>query len=366
MRLGMAMQRYCKFCGAELVARARFCASCGERVLVDAAPETMNTLSDSDAAVMAGGSRTLTWLGDYPVVRNKTVAISILAVTTISVGLTSMFVIGLAVHDGNYDFLLQLVKIFAGIWFGVTLSFFLIGELVFGKLLMEVIIDDQGVTQIQRSKRARALNAAAVVGGLLTGGSRGASTAGAGMLAASRQTETYRYRDLRYAKGNPRTGEIRLWDDWHTVMQLFAPLERYEETMNRIESGLRDSARNRAPLTDIPTAVKALVSFGALVCGAFLLAGFPLAFSAWFVLPMVALTLASILSHPPQRHWLGWGLACGVAISVAVLFQVNPTALHQEGAGLALGIQLTVIGLFALFGVCAGLGVFTLSPRSHA
>lgn len=337
-----------------------------ERFGIKQMESDMNTTAASDEIAKAGSAGTLTWLGDYPVVRNKTVAISIFAVTTISVGLTAMFVIGLAVHDGNYEFLLQLVKIFAGIWFGVTLSFFLIGELVFGKLLMEVIIDDQGVTQIQRSRRAQALNAAAVVGGLLAWGSRGASTAGAGLLAASRQTETYRYRDLRHAKGNPRTGEIRLWDDWQTVMQLFAPMDRYKEAMNRIESGLRNSARNRAPLTDIPTAVKALVSFGALVCGAFLLAGFPLAFSAWFVLPMVALTLAAILSHPPRRHWLGWGLACGVAISVAVLFQVKPPALYQEGTGLALGIQLTVIGLFALFGVCAGLGVFTLRPRSDS
>ncbi len=41
------MQRFCEFCGAELVAGARFCESCGERVVVDAAPEIMSADSQS-------------------------------------------------------------------------------------------------------------------------------------------------------------------------------------------------------------------------------------------------------------------------------------------------------------------------------
>lgn len=307
----------------------------------------------------------IVWVGDYPVIRNKTVAISIFAVATISVGLLGLLLVGLAIKEGNYEFIANLLKITGGIWLGFIVAMFLVGQLFFGgKVPVEVAVDDRGVTQIQRSKRARAANAMAVVGGLFAGGAQGATTIGAGMLAASRMVESYGYGDLRVAKGNPETGEIRLWDDWHTVMQIFTPPDRYAEVMGRIEGGISRAARCRPARADIPVAAKVLVCLGAIVFGTFLLAGFPLGFSSPFVLPMVALAIGTVLSPPRLRPLLGWILAAAVVLSVAILFKTSPPSLYERGAGLALGIQLAVVGLFALFGVCAGLGVYNLRPEA--
>ncbi len=303
----------------------------------------------------------LTWIGDYPILRNRTVAISLFAVATISVGLVGLLLVGLAVGDRNYEFVAQLLKIIGGIWLGFLLLLFGIGAVFFGgKIPMEVIIDERGVIQIQRSDRAKFANRAAMIGGLLVGGARGFGAAGAGMLAASRESEGYEYRDLRVARGNPRTGEIRLKDDWHTVMQLFAPLDHYQEAMERIESGIAKAGAGRSTRTDIPAAVKVLVSLGAAVFGAFLLAGFPLTITVIGVLVLVGLTVTTIFIRPARRPMFGWGMAGLVALGVPVSFRVDPPALHEPGAGLVLGIQLAVLGLFALFGVCAGLGVFNL------
>lgn len=303
----------------------------------------------------------LTWIADYPIMRNRTVAISLLAVATISVGLVGLLLIGLAVGDGNYEFVAQLLKIIAGIWLGFLLLLFGIGRFFFGgKVLMEVIINNRGVTQIQRSDRAKSANLAAVLGGLLVGGGRGLGAAGAGMLAASRETQGCEFGDFQAARGNPRTGEIRLKDDWHTVMQLFAPVEHYGEAMRRIESGIAKAGRNRPVPKDIPVAVKALVSLVAVVFGTFLLAGFPLAITAPGLLLIVALAMTTILIRPALRPILGWVLAGLVVVGVAVAFQVDPPALSEPGAGLVLGIELAVLGLFVLFGVCSGLGVFNL------
>lgn len=307
----------------------------------------------------------IVWTGDYPVVKNKTVAISIVVVWTISCGAVGLLLVGLAVHDGNYDFVTTLLKIVGGIWLAFTVLSFLIGQFFFGgKVPVEVIVGGRGVTQIQRSRRAAAANQAAIIGGLLAGGARGSTAAGAGLLAASRQVEAFEYADLREAKANPKTGEIRLWDDWHTVMQLFVPPDRFEAVLNRIETGIAKAASRRERRTDVPVAVKVLVWLGATVFGTFLLAGFPLAFSPVFVLPMVALTCVGIVSKPPVRGWLGWALAIGIAGSVVLLFKTKPPSLHEPGSGLVLGIQLAALGLFALFGVCAGLGVFDINEQS--
>ncbi|MCB1231154.1 MAG: hypothetical protein KDN19_12840 [Verrucomicrobiae bacterium] len=303
----------------------------------------------------------LTWIGDYPILRNRTVAISLFAVATISVGLVGLLLIGLAVGDGNYEFVAQLLKIIGGIWLGFLLMLFGIGAVFFGgKMPMEVIIDERGVIQIQRSDRAKFANRAAMIGGLLVGGARGFTAAGAGMLAASRESEGFEYGDLRVVRGNARTGEIRLKDDWHTVMQIFAPAEHYDEAMRRIESGIAEAGESRLARTDIPSATKVLVSLGAVIFGAFLLAGFPLSIPIPGLLILVAITIATIVIRPEWRPIFGWVTAALVAVGVVMAFQVAPPMLSEPGAGLVLGIQLLALGLFLLFGVCAGLGVFNL------
>ncbi len=307
----------------------------------------------------------LTWVGEYPVVRNKTVAISILVVWTIACCVVGLFLVGLAVHNGNFELVRTLLSVVGGVWLALIILSFLIAQLFFGgKVVMEVVIDRSGVTQIQRSNRAKWANRAAMLGGALVGGARGATTAGAGMLAASRDAEGWAWSDLCEAKGSPDTGEIRLWDEWHTVMQVFAPREQYDEAMGRIEAGIAKASAHRKPPDDIPVAAKVLVCLGAVICGAFLLPKFPLAFSPVFAIPLVILTFVTILTRPPMRQWLGWGLATAVVVSVVAIFQTSPPSLHEPGSGLVLAIQLAVIGLFALFGLCAGLGVFNLNPPS--
>ncbi|MFK5921861.1 MAG: hypothetical protein QM496_06755 [Verrucomicrobiota bacterium] len=304
----------------------------------------------------------LRWMGDYPISGNKTVMISLLVVSTISVGLVAMLVLGLAIQEGNYQFVARILKGFGIFWLVFTGAFFLIAILFLGgKMSMEVVIDDQGVVQAMLNKRTRMASLLAIFGGLAAGGARGYSAAGAGMLAQARQVEGYAYKDLRQAKGNPQTGEIRLWDEWHTVMQFFVPLQMYQQAMERIQQGINQAATKRVPTQDIPTAVKALVVFAAVLFGGFLLLDFPLAFSFLFVIPMVILTVMTILSNPVRRRWRGWLLAGSIVISVAILFQMKPPSLYQEGAGLVIGIQLVILGLFTIFGTCAGLGVFNLN-----
>ena len=105
---------------------------------------------------MAADTKPITWAGDYPVVRNKTVAISLLAVSTISAGLAGMLLIGIAVQDGNYDFVGTLLKIVGGIWLGFTALLFLIGIVFFGgKVPVEVMIDDRGVVHDAKQACAR-------------------------------------------------------------------------------------------------------------------------------------------------------------------------------------------------------------------
>ena len=77
-------------------------------------------------------------------------------------------------------------------------------------------------------------------------------------------------------QGRCTNREIRLWDEWHTVMQIFVPLDRYDEALTPDRNPDKAKARpRRNPRTDIPTATKALTILGAILLGAFLLVDFP-------------------------------------------------------------------------------------------
>jgi len=306
----------------------------------------------------------LRWQGDYPISGNKTVLISLLVVSTISVGLVAMLVLGLAIQEGDYQYVPRILKGFTIFWLIFTGAFFLIAFLFLGgRMSMEVVIDKQGIVQAMLNKRTRFTSLLTIFGGLMAGGSRGITAAGTGILAQARQIEGFAYEDFRQAKGNPQTGEILLWDDWHTVMQLFVPLELYSQAMERIQKGIDQASTKRKPADDIPTAVKALVVFATILFGGFLLLDFPLAFSLFFVIPMVILTVITIVSNPSRRGRLGWFLAGAIVISVASLFQWHPPSLYEEGAGVVLGVQLAILALFTVFGICAGLGVFNLKSQ---
>ncbi|MCB1237524.1 MAG: hypothetical protein KDM91_20840 [Verrucomicrobiae bacterium] len=297
----------------------------------------------------------LVWEADTPIFRNKFVMGGMLAAVGIATLFLALVTTAMMVSRHRYEGIPGVLAFSAaiggGVWLllmGVSLVFFR------GGMRTRVVVDGERVTQTVVSRRADRGGLAAVLVGAASGSP---GTAGAGLIAAATRSESARFSDLQAVEVRPERGEIRLRNDWRTVMQLFAPPERFGEIVERLR--LLVAARAEpVKRADLPPLIKLPVIMGALVFGGFLLVEFPLGFDARRVLPMVALTLLAILGRPAWRRWLGWLLAAGIAGAVFHLWRIEPPSPGRERIGWALGVQLGVIGLFAAFGLAAGLGFF--------
>lgn len=310
-------------------------------------------MSEGGEAESGIDSAPLSWEGDYPILKNRIVLLGLLAAFGFGILLLFLIMTGIAVAAGDFDRLPGMVVI-TGFIGGIMVVLVLFSMLLLGgKVEMRVEVTGETVTQAVISRRVRWASSLAILAGLL-GGGRGVTTAGAGMIAKSREAETVRLRDLREAVGNPSTGEIRLRNESRTVMQLFAPKDRYEEILERIREAIAAGATGEER-RDIPDLVKLGVVMGALVFGVYLLVPFPLGFSGLFVVPMVVLTIAMVtVKNQGARPAIGWILAGGIAVSVLALFLADPPDWNREGIGMALFLQLSVIGLFFVAGVLGG------------
>ncbi|MCB1231155.1 MAG: hypothetical protein KDN19_12845 [Verrucomicrobiae bacterium] len=238
---------------------------------------------------------------------------------------------------------------------GILLLMFLVSLVVFrGKMRMRVEVDDEKIIQTVISRSAGLASGAALVAGL-TGG--GATLAGSGLIAAANRTAIVKIRDLTDALGNSKTGEIRLLNDWRMVMQLFVPLDRYDEILAALQARIETGSKPRER-TDIPPLLKLPVVMGTLLFGGLLMVEFPLGFSRAFVVAMGLLTLVGILGRPQGRRLLGWLQVAVIVGGLTHAWTTAPPAGDRVGEGWAVGIQLALLGLFAIYGLLAGLGKF--------
>ena len=98
-----------------------------------------------------------------------------------------------------------------------------------GKYDVEYVVDNEGVhcrTQEKQANTNRLINGLTVALGLLSGKP---STAGAGMLAQSRQNEFLKWSHVTKARYKPKQKVIVLRGGWTENITLFCSKENYEQ-----------------------------------------------------------------------------------------------------------------------------------------
>ncbi len=126
---------------------------------------------------------------------------------------------------------------------GTIIVLLAIAALLLGNhMTMTFAVDPEGVTYASGS-RERKWNRAAVVLGVLAGS---ASTAGAGMLASSREQGGWDWADIHAARYFPGQHVISLRNSWRTVIRLHCPAGEYEGIRAVVASGLERGTILRA------------------------------------------------------------------------------------------------------------------------
>lgn len=170
----------------------------------------------------------LQWQISVPLFRNAVILRQLGLAIGIPFGIVAL-VIGIASGKSVYT-LYGLGLVFA------LLFFTWIFVLVFyrGKYEAEFVLDKNGIlcrTQAGQAKKNRAVNALAVVFGLLSGNP---SAAGAGMLAQSRQEVFLRWNRITKVRYKPKSLTILLWGGFSEQVALFCTEDGYSQVEREV------------------------------------------------------------------------------------------------------------------------------------
>ena len=97
------------------------------------------------------------------------------------------------------------------------------------------VIQDSHIEQHTLSKVSRILNRLGPFA-ILAGSNAGITAAGSSLLARSREVIAFIWKKVTGVKAFPSRREIRLYNDWRTIMQIVCPEDRYEAVLQVIEN----------------------------------------------------------------------------------------------------------------------------------
>ena len=179
------------------------------------------------------GLETIEWSYRVPLLTSLFMLWDLLRVTLLSV--LSMYILvalmGLIVEG---EFVVLPFQVFA-IVTGIMLGLFVLVSLFLGNgVSMTFSVCAEGVSY-SMGRRQKGLNRATVVLGALSGSP---TTAGAGLLAASREQGSWKWSELHEARYFARTRVISLRNSWRTVLRLHCTPENYEQVRAAVVDGI--------------------------------------------------------------------------------------------------------------------------------
>ncbi len=136
----------------------------------------------------------------------------------------------ISLFAGSLDHILPVFGMFALILLGFLLLYLLICVIFFGnRFPTRFLLSPNGIGWQSRSRRGRTANRVAVVAGVLAGS---ASTAGAGLLAASTETGMIDWLTIGHVKKYPEERVITIMNSWRVVVRLYCTPENYATSRN--------------------------------------------------------------------------------------------------------------------------------------
>lgn len=362
----MTDQRYCEECGAAVEAGLRFCPECGKAL---PGPAAAGAEREPDPPAASGA---VEWDHEMRLVQNPFMIYDMAKVWGIAVMAPFLLIAGLAFWEGTYGGLVAVGKICFYIFVGFFILSLLIMLLIFrNRYPVHYCIDKKGVGMESRSTTASRASTLAIIAGLLSGGSRGMTTAGAGFLAKAGESAHLPWKELDAAHYYPERHAISLMNNWRVVVRLEMPPEVYPQVEARVRAAIaKNEAKHGVPqVRETPAPLRAIMTLLALLFGWALLGDEkPLVIPQAVVLLVAVAAIAALWTKRATSRGLG-AVVLIVAAGVAgyAWFQGEFENRGKEHWAVALFAELLLWGFYAGIGaaILAGkLRTEPLPPRS--
>lgn len=170
---------------------------------------------------MSGMQETVHWEISVPIFKNTVILKQLGIAIGIPFGLVALVIVLISGRSRDTLYALGFIAVLLIFtWLFVMVAYR-------GKYEVEFVLDQKGVlcrTQVTQAKKNRAINALAVIFGLLSGR---LPTVGAGMLAQSRQEVFLRWNIITKVKYKPQSRTILLRGGWTEQIALFCTQDNY-------------------------------------------------------------------------------------------------------------------------------------------
>ena len=235
---------YCKNCGQELQENTRFCPSCGtqvstEYILTTTTGELLENNDYRGSKVRLCKDGKYRWVYEMSFLTNPTIFLTLFKIfTCIIIGIFLVFDIFAAI-EGDWKAVLGMTKacgVVLAIFLGLTIiSMFVMSAIYKGKYIVLFEMDEKGISHIQVPEQFKKAQKLGKITAAVGAGRGNFTTAGTGMLAATKNSSTSVFNYVRKVKP-------RRWLDVIKVNQrldhnqVYVPKEDFDFVYNYIKS----------------------------------------------------------------------------------------------------------------------------------
>lgn len=230
----------CKQCGEFIIKGSRFCEACGAALNNDA--DSKKRIKPAARSASESGKNSITWDADLPLLSNSVIIKQLLLVLVASSLCVLVFILTLEAFEGNLNlgsalrYLLITLLILGGLSFlAVIVMLVFYGNRYEYKFTM----NETGVTS-ETVGGTRKKNA---IVNLLLVLSGKPGPAGAGLIGASRQSETVKWEKVDSIHTDPEKLEIVLRRKGRAIMLIRCTPENYQAVLQMAEDALSHRSR---------------------------------------------------------------------------------------------------------------------------
>ena len=214
------------------------CPQCGSAPPPDAlhCPECGRRLAAADPQVV--------WTASVPLLTNRFILYDLAKLLVLTMGIVSLLMLViLAVSGSGRTFWADywsFLRVFALVVAGLAVMFLAVMLVFFGnRFVMRFRVAADGIGWETRMRRARWSSRAAVVAGVLAGRP---GTAGAGLIAASQESGSISWGEVRRVRLHPELCTVSVMNRWRVVIRLFCTPENYRSVVEALKRRLPETA----------------------------------------------------------------------------------------------------------------------------
>ncbi|NOY23094.1 MAG: hypothetical protein GXO70_06255 [Acidobacteria bacterium] len=292
------------------------------------------------------------WEIKIPVFKNPLLWCQLFIVSFLSSGFVLVLLVGLNLFEYHWEEIPNSFLVWAILAGGIFLAFAVILMLLFRGVVTRYTISEKGVVQETLTPYRKFAKKVPFLA-LLFGGKQGITTAGAGMLAKSREVIFAPWKDISLVELYPSRMEIRLKNQWRTVMQIICLPENYREIAELAQRSVSIKPGEG------PDSVffQVVFTFLTLLLGVALFPRLPIHVPGVFVILMMLLfAFPTIWSTTKLRKISAAIILITLLAGVFLAFYFGEVDFSGEGALYAASIEFLS---FAFFSALALRGIFS-------